>query len=492
VPSANVVDAAVPVPSPHCASYSSRLAAAILGCALSLLIPLDKARAATIQRFLVRGIDHGAEVDFVVTGIAPSWHLHGHDQELWLELENARLNKPIETLSEPIFPISLVSVRDLGDERVRLIIRVRGRVDYVVARMPHALVVRIAPSGGAVDLARGLLTGMPPALGLLSRPTAPTSSEEPSHRAVRSPAINPTGLPGQSLMPMNPPVAVQSAISGPLHVRSANPPLSSPLVGIEPIDGQRSFPQTVPSASNHAAAGPWRGHDRARPLVAIDPGHGGFDPGTASAGGMDEKDVALAIARRLTTDLQARGVDAELTRSDDSFLSLGERTQVANRDRADLFVSVHLNSSPNWSTSGIETYYLNNTTDRATIRLAALENDGNYSRVSHSNLNYILTNLQQDYKAHESSSLARMIEVEAVASVEAAMGIRVNALGAKMGPFYVLVGAEMPSVLVECGFLSNQREARLLLQPTYQAALAEGIAMAIMHYFQADAEVGNL
>jgi N-acetylmuramoyl-L-alanine amidase len=85
-----------------------------------------------------------------------------------------------------------------------------------------------------------------------------------------------------------------------------------------------------------------------------------------------------------------------------------------------------------------------------------------------------------------------MIEAEAVASVDAVLGIRVNALGAKKGPFYVLVGAEMPSVLVECGFLSNPREAELLVQSGYQDALAKGIAMAIMHYFQADAAVGNL
>jgi N-acetylmuramoyl-L-alanine amidase len=109
-----------------------------------------------------------------------------------------------------------------------------------------------------------------------------------------------------------------------------------------------------------------------------------------------------------------------------------------------------------------------------------------------SNLNYILANLRQDYKALESSSLARMIEVDAAARVDAATGITVHALGAKKGPFYVLVGAEMPSVLIECGFLSNPQEAQLLLQPAYQQALADGIAMAIIHYFHADAAVGNL
>jgi N-acetylmuramoyl-L-alanine amidase len=224
----------------------------------------------------------------------------------------------------------------------------------------------------------------------------------------------------------------------------------------------------------------------------IDPGHGGFDPGTESAGGFAEKTIALAISRRLAMALQARGMQAELTRDDDTFVSLGERTELANRAHADLFVSIHLNSSPDWNTSGIETYYLNNTTDRATIRLARMENGAVYGAFRQSNLNYILTNLRQDYKANESSSLARMIETEVSTSVESALGTTVRSLGAKMGPFYVLVGAEMPSVLIECGFLSNPRETQLLIQPGYQAVLADGIAAAIMAYFDPDAGVGNL
>ncbi len=108
------------------------------------------------------------------------------------------------------------------------------------------------------------------------------------------------------------------------------------------------------------------------------------------------------------------------------------------------------------------------------------------------NLNYILTDLRQQYKANESASLARMIEAEAVSDINATMGLRVNELGAKQGPFYVLVGALMPSVLVECGFLSNPGEAQLVRSSQYQQALADGIARAVIHYFNADAAVGNL
>jgi len=231
-----------------------------------------------------------------------------------------------------------------------------------------------------------------------------------------------------------------------------------------------------------------------RPLVMIDPGHGGRDPGTEAASVVAEKDVALNIADALAGALQLRGIDAQLTRSDDHFRTLSERTRLANSVNADLFISIHLNSNPDTNMTGIETYYLNNSSARATIRLARMENSvaGGYGTPGNSNLNYILTDLRQGYKANESASLARMIEARSAAAAAEVSGLRVNALGAKQGPFYVLVGAEMPSVLVECGFLSNPAEARLLTMPRYQQALADGIAAAVVQYFNTNAAVGNL
>jgi N-acetylmuramoyl-L-alanine amidase len=231
------------------------------------------------------------------------------------------------------------------------------------------------------------------------------------------------------------------------------------------------------------------------PLVMIDPGHGGYDPGASSASGIQEKDLALAIATRLELALAERGLRAEMTRTSDVFVPLPERTRIANRAGAALFVSIHLNWSPNPTTSGLEVYYLNNTTDRATIRLARMENAGapaTYGAGTGPNLNYILTDLRQQYKANEAASLARMIDAQAVATLDAGLGTNVNALGAKMGPFYVLVGAQMPAVLVETGFLSNSGEAQRLASARYQEVLADGLATAITHYFDADVAVGNL
>jgi N-acetylmuramoyl-L-alanine amidase len=429
--------------------------AASLGIVLALLTSADITFATTIEQFSLRRIDRAVEVAFAMRGVTPRWRLHSHGQELWLDLEHSRVTASVEHSPKSVFfPLARVSMRDLGGERARLVIRVRGQVDYVVAQMPRQLVVRIAPSSQAVDLG---------------------FKEFPDEEGTE--------------MPMG----AESAIAGAGPALSPNPSPGLPLVSRgEPTYGHQTEAQAVQPVARDVAASPWLGQDRARPMVAIDAGHGGFDPGTESAAGIAEKTVALAIARRLAAALEARGVGAELTRNDDNFLSLAERTALANHAHADLFVSIHLNSSTDRNTSGIETYYLNNTTDRATIRLAQIENGSDYGALGQSNLNYILTNLRQDYKAHESSSLARMIEAEAVASIAITMGIRVNPMGAKMGPFFVLVGAEMPSVLIECGFLSNPREAQFLIQPRYQQALADGIALAIMHYFNVDAAVGNL
>jgi N-acetylmuramoyl-L-alanine amidase len=255
-------------------------------------------------------------------------------------------------------------------------------------------------------------------------------------------------------------------------------------------------PQITRPPSPEIAAAPAPGATLpAHPLVMIDPGHGGYDPGTRSAAGVQESDLALQVAMRLRRALEMRGIRAEMTRTTDVFIPLPERTQIANRANADLFVSIHMNSSPNPETTGIEVYYLNNTTDRATIRLARMENGGAaspYGTPDGANLHYILTDLRQQYKATAAASLARMIDAQAVADLDAGLGINVNALGAKKGPFYVLVGAHMPAVLVECGFLSNAGEAMRLGSAQYQGLLADAIATAVSHYFNADAAVGNL
>lgn len=213
--------------------------------------------------------------------------------------------------------------------------------------------------------------------------------------------------------------------------------------------------------------------------IVIDPGHGGHDPG--AQGYAVEKEVTLAIARRLAERLRERlGAETILTRSDDRTLPLAARTARANSETADLFVSIHANASPSNRLQGIETYYLNNSNDRATIRLAAMENGlGEVPKTGRrSDLRYILSDLVQVGKMEESAALATTVQRALVAHLQGRHPDIVD-LGVKQGPFYVLVGAYMPCVLVETSFLTHPTEGRRLAASAYQDAIAEGLYAGI-------------
>ena len=223
-------------------------------------------------------------------------------------------------------------------------------------------------------------------------------------------------------------------------------------------------------------------------VIAVDAGHGGVDPGAIGHGGTREKDVTLAIARRLAALLEERlGAETLLTRTDDTTLSLSDRTARANSEGADLFVSIHANANPTGRLHGIETYYLDNAADHATSRLAAMENglDLLRPRGEGSDLRYILSDLVQVGKMDESIALARAVQRAVVATTRSRYPY-VTDLGVKRGPFYVLVGAYMPCVLVETSFLTHPMEGRRLARDEYQATLAEGIASGVAR-FLADA-----
>jgi len=227
----------------------------------------------------------------------------------------------------------------------------------------------------------------------------------------------------------------------------------------------------------------------------LDPGHGGSDPGAQGINGLQEKAVVLAVSKRLAQKLRTRlGADVILTRTDDVFIPLPERTARANAAKADLFVSIHANASPNPETHGIETYYLNNTEDRATIRLAKLENGIRAKQQlpqREDSLSYILSDLIQTGKEEESIALARAIQVALVNQVRTTVPLA-NDLGVKRGPFYVLVGAHMPCVLVELAFLTHTDEVRRLGSASYQETLAEGLFHGIADFLRADLSAKNL
>jgi N-acetylmuramoyl-L-alanine amidase len=213
--------------------------------------------------------------------------------------------------------------------------------------------------------------------------------------------------------------------------------------------------------------------------IMLDPGHGGHDPG-AMAFGLQEKDLALAIAQRLEAQIRAHHPDVRvgMTREDDRFIPLARRPKLAKAFGADLFVSIHLNASPAERLHGIETYFLNLTSDSSALAVAARENATTEKKVS--DLNVILLDLLRDTNILESSKLAQALHTELVDTLKEASPVR--DLGVKQAPFMVLIGAEMPSVLVEAGFVTNRSESDRLKTADYLDRIAAGIYAGLDKY----------
>ena len=213
--------------------------------------------------------------------------------------------------------------------------------------------------------------------------------------------------------------------------------------------------------------------------VVIDPGHGGHDTGTVGADGTQEKDVALAIARKLRTVLTEQGLEVVLTRETDKFVRLEERARLANVARGDLFISVHCNSLPQRHIRGIETYTLNLASDRYAIRLAARENAT--SEKGMSDLRFLLADLATRANTEESVRLATQVQSGLVSKLTA-RDRKIRDLGTKEALFYVLLGTKMPAILVETGFLSNGEEEKRLASSGYQDEVARAIAAGVEEF----------
>jgi N-acetylmuramoyl-L-alanine amidase len=218
--------------------------------------------------------------------------------------------------------------------------------------------------------------------------------------------------------------------------------------------------------------------------IVIDAGHGGKDPGARGYySKAREKDITLSIAKRLKKKLEDRlGCEVIMTRSKDTFLTLEERTAFANTKDADLFISIHVNAHRNKNAYGVETYFLNLATDEDAIRVAAMENATSTKNIS--DLQTILMDLMQNAKINESSRLASHVQTNMVGYLKKKYS-DIRDKGVKQAPFYVLLGAQMPAILVETSFVSNPRECKRLMDPSYQDRLSEGIVLGIEDYIKA-------
>ena len=216
------------------------------------------------------------------------------------------------------------------------------------------------------------------------------------------------------------------------------------------------------------------------PLIVIDPGHGGKDIGAKSRRGLLENDVNLKISKRLKKILESRyGYQVILTRNGDESVPLENRPEFATRQKADLFVSVHINSSSNRNLAGFETYYLDLATDPTAAETAFRENDMGTGGIG--NLDEVLNDIVKNANKRESRDLAQSIQDSLVLQTSKRYP-DVRDLGVKHAPFVVLIGAAMPAVLVECSFLSNEEEEQRLRDPDYRQQIADAIHIGIANY----------
>lgn len=367
-------------------------------------------------------------------------------------------------------------------DTVRVVLDIESISNYKIFSLPDPFRVVIDVRGQAKEQATLPVAAAPAAK------TDPTTSTEESPPDSLQPPLPPLARP---TMPPTEQITNQTA------TEKAQENMQQPVAGQQP-DEHRG-PIIVLKENKKASAGGSTVKQRNQPSsatdnysfslaqqlglgvgkIVIDPGHGGKDPG-AIAFGMKEKDIVLRVAkelaRRLRNDLDA---DIILTRESDHFLPLEERTAIANTNDADLFVSLHINAHPSPDIKGFETYFLNLSTNDEAMRVAARENATSTHQMS--DLQDILSDIMQNSKINESSRLAQQVHT----SIETGLSVPpyiLKDMGVKQAPFYVLIGAEMPAILIEIAFISNPEDAKLLSDEKFIQELATNISSGIQQY----------
>jgi N-acetylmuramoyl-L-alanine amidase len=241
---------------------------------------------------------------------------------------------------------------------------------------------------------------------------------------------------------------------------------------------EKTPPYKLPSGSLRQADSLVRQLGLTVRTIMIDPGHGGKDNGATGARGLHEKDVVLALAKILGAKLSALGFTVYYTRTTDVFIPLARRTEMANQAHADLFVSIHCNAHAEKSIHGLETYSMNLARTPEEVKMAARENASEQRKIG--DLQSILTDLMLNSKMKESEDLAASVQGGVLASLSRTRPIRDH--GVHEAPFFVLLGAKMPAVLVEVGYVTNPEEAASLSDKAYLDKLASGLVGGLLDY----------
>jgi N-acetylmuramoyl-L-alanine amidase len=340
------------------------------------------------------------------------------------------------------------------ESRTRVVLDLQDAARHSVYPLydPYRLIIDVERAAGLVQRVRAESAAVVP------RTELPTSGTKLT-RAVVAAATSPTGL-----------VATPSSDRASI-VEVAQP---APPSGVA-----KTVPPSVASANINGGFSISRQLGLGVARVVIDPGHGGHDPG-AQVTGLNESDLVLDVALRLERLLQERSdVEVILTRRANVYISLEERTAIANRFGADLFLSIHANASRNTAARGLETYFLNFASNPEAEAVAARENAGSSKTMS--SLPEIVKAIALNNKLDESRDLASIVQSSMYENLRK-VNRQTKNLGIKQAPFMVLVGATMPSVLAEISFMTNRQEAALLRSQKYRQDVAEALMNAVVRY----------
>ena len=424
---------------------------------------------------------------------------------IYFDIENAKLSnelvhQPIEIPSSGY--LKAVRVAQNRADVVRVVLDVAKVKDYSVFELadPDRLVVDVyGPTDSTAAATAAAPVNSAGKTNAKTVASAPVASAPSAGTAVPTPAIS---APGVSTPPAPTPRTARiqtppSAATGllPLSMKASASLLPMPALPKVAIAATVPTSESLKSQADNIgpapAAKPTRNgeHSLTRVLglkigrIVIDPGHGGHDTGTIGPTGLMEKDLCLDVALRLGKLIGRSLPSAEIvyTRQDDHYVGLEQRTAIANDARADLFISIHANSSDDARVSGIETYYLNFNASAQAMEVAARENATAQSSVH--DLQDLVTKIARNEKVEESRDLAADLQESLASSMQ--MGKRPERnRGVRKAPFVVLVGADMPSVLAEIAFISNPADEQWLKKPENRQHAADGLYHGIERYLR--------
>lgn len=458
-------------------AWHMRTVRSLRGCLLTLLVcapafPQERVSVTSVRTWPMGQVTRVA----IETSGAPKWRAERaqNPPRLFFDISNARIALPQgESRTIEVNGPMVQRIRMAMNQAtvVRVVLDLNAPVDYEASLLvnPHRLMVELRPAGAPTQAA-------PPAVETSkTAPIAPPPSITPS---PVTPATTPAPEP-QPVTAEARPVKVTPADA--VVTQKAPPPASPPTL-------ERSAPtvelarQPKPATVNRATG--QRSLTRALGLklgrIVIDAGHGGTDYGTTGVTGLHEKDLVLDVAKRLGALVEQRlGAEVVYTRTEDVFIPLQERTAIANRAKADLFLSIHANSSPAPAVAGPEVFYLSMRGSRAELEVAARENAANGQSIFE--LESLLQRIAKQEKVEESSDFAGRVQTS-LYTESRRTNKAIKNRGVKRAPFVVLVGAKMPSVLAEIGFLTNRREEGMLKRSDYRDKIANALFKGVEQY----------